>query len=597
MLRRIIQNDKQLFQFQLKQFNENPYFFLEIFIFKLPKANYLYSQVNMKYSPLFIFFFSTFFYLNAQNDSDEKMSNANEKAIYYLEKLQEHYGNGEYELHKTYTDSLQSISKEYGLSKMYIISLTNQAIYYNNKGQQQKSIPLFHTALEKCKEIPDDKKTKTVVLVNLGNTYYDIKLYTKAIDAMEKVLIVANFEENSGKIKAAALIGLSNSYSDLGELDKALDYLYQAKKLGEEINNNVVILSSVNDICDILYQQKKYAEAITIGNSALKYTKAEEPTKHRAWLFYNLGKSYFKLNEASLALTNLEEALAIGKKSENLEVEMYCHEYLAQVYESEGNIERSHEEQKAFIKTQAIFLNNTTQATQLELKKEIDDKDSEITENNKTISSLLKNKKMLIFSGSFALLILSGFLFFYVIQKKKEKKNILKIQAQYSLLKEEIQKYNKVGITKDIQPENISLSKNDRLKGIDELVEKVAAPYKNSSLSIEDRKLYKNSILELMKHEKPYLNASLNHSELANNLRISSHHLSEVLHYEFEQNFYNFINSYRIIEAQDQLKDPKNIHSKMIAIAFDSGFKSKTSFNRAFKNYTGLTPSEYKNSL
>uniref|UniRef100_UPI0025C5409B helix-turn-helix domain-containing protein n=1 Tax=Lacinutrix sp. TaxID=1937692 RepID=UPI0025C5409B len=62
-------------------------------------------------------------------------------------------------------------------------------------------------------------------------------------------------------------------------------------------------------------------------------------------------------------------------------------------------------------------------------------------------------------------------------------------------------------------------------------------------------------------------------------------------------NFYSFINSYRVLEVQNRIKNLKYKDSKIMAIAFDSGFNSKTSFNRAFKNHTGITPSEYRQNV
>ncbi|WP_291871695.1 AraC family transcriptional regulator [Maribacter sp.] len=530
------------------------------------------------FSFLFLLFLSLCTSIKAQDFSNktEIASTAQKRALFYLKKLQENYSNAEYELHKTYSDSLELVAKEHGLTKMHILSLTNQAIYFNNRAEQQKSILLYHTALEKCKIIPEDFKTRTVVLVNLGNTYYDIELYDKGIEIMEDVLEVANNAKNSTMIKAAALVGLSNNYSGLGELNKALDYAYRAKEIGEKNNNKGVIASAVNDICDILYQQKKYKKAIAVGNEALAYTDPEKPTKKRAWLLLNIGISYYKENNTSKALTYLKEANKIANSIKHLEIEMYCHEHLAQVYESLGDIKASHVEQKNYTKTRGIFLENTNKASQLDLKKEISDKEGEIVKGNETISLLLKNKKSLIVSGSIALLLLVGCLIFYIHLKKKEEKNKLLLQAQYTTLKKEIHNQN------NTQTKSSSINKKEVI------------PYQNSSLSKEDRLRYKNSLLEYMQDKKPHLNASINQSELAKKLNLSSHHLSEVLHYELEQNFYNFINSYRVIEAQNLLKNPKTMDSKMIAIAFDSGFKSKTSFNRVFKNYTGLTPSEYR---
>lgn len=56
--------------------------------------------------------------------------------------------------------------------------------------------------------------------------------------------------------------------------------------------------------------------------------------------------------------------------------------------------------------------------------------------------------------------------------------------------------------------------------------------------------------VEIRKKEKPNLDLDINQFNLANFLEISNHHFPEILHHSFEQNFYNFTNSYRINEAK-----------------------------------------------
>ena len=59
-------------------------------------------------------------------------------------------------------------------------------------------------------------------------------------------------------------------------------------------------------------------------------------------------------------------------------------------------------------------------------------------------------------------------------------------------------------------------------------------------------------------------------------------------------NFYEFVNSYPVDEIKKLLNDPEKKHFKMISLAYDTGFNSKASFNRIFKQLTNQTPSEYK---
>ena len=119
-------------------------------------------------------------------------------------------------------------------------------------------------------------------------------------------------------------------------------------------------------------------------------------------------------------------------------------------------------------------------------------------------------------------------------------------------------------------------------------------PYSNSYLKPEDHEDLMKRIVDYMEQEKPYLNPDLSQSDVAANLDIGVHVLSEVLNASFKMNFNSFMNIYRVNEVKNLIKNPKYKDYKIIAIGYEAGFKSKTSFNRVFKNIVGLTPSEYR---
>lgn len=93
---------------------------------------------------------------------------------------------------------------------------------------------------------------------------------------------------------------------------------------------------------------------------------------------------------------------------------------------------------------------------------------------------------------------------------------------------------------------------------------------------------------------KPYLNTELTMPLLAEQLKISPHHLSQVINEQYRLNFSDFINQHRIEEMKSRLSDPAYHHIKIEQIAFDTGFNSKSTFQAAFKKFTGTTPSTYR---
>ena len=103
----------------------------------------------------------------------------------------------------------------------------------------------------------------------------------------------------------------------------------------------------------------------------------------------------------------------------------------------------------------------------------------------------------------------------------------------------------------------------------------------------------KEKLLQFMEINKPYLKSDLKISELADSLSVPYHQLSQLINDEFLVNFYDFINKYRVEDAKRLLIE-NNRNFKILAIAYEVGFNSKATFNRVFKKFTDLTPSEFK---
>jgi AraC-like DNA-binding protein len=133
------------------------------------------------------------------------------------------------------------------------------------------------------------------------------------------------------------------------------------------------------------------------------------------------------------------------------------------------------------------------------------------------------------------------------------------------------------------------LTQSESLSGIQAFQKYAASRLKQSDCEAIIREL-----TLCMKTEKPYLTPSLSVDDLARKLKIPARHLSQAIHTCLNQNFYDFINSYRIEESKKYIRDESYSNQTLLAIAYDAGFNSKSVFNAAFKKNTGLTPKEYK---
>lgn len=94
-----------------------------------------------------------------------------------------------------------------------------------------------------------------------------------------------------------------------------------------------------------------------------------------------------------------------------------------------------------------------------------------------------------------------------------------------------------------------------------------------------------------------YQEPDLSLGTLAEKLNIHPHELSKIINGTFGKNFNDFVNEYRILEVTQKMQDSRFDRLTVLGIAFDSGFNSKSTFNRTFREITGKSPAVYKADL
>ena len=120
-----------------------------------------------------------------------------------------------------------------------------------------------------------------------------------------------------------------------------------------------------------------------------------------------------------------------------------------------------------------------------------------------------------------------------------------------------------------------------------------SAPYKNSSLNGQQAAVLLERIIKVMEAERPYLDQELTLARLSACTDLPAHTISQVLNAALGKSFYAFINEYRYKEVRKRLVARENQHLTILAIAFESGFNNKNTFNKVFKQHAGLTPSQF----
>ncbi|MBK8504647.1 MAG: helix-turn-helix domain-containing protein [Saprospiraceae bacterium] len=117
--------------------------------------------------------------------------------------------------------------------------------------------------------------------------------------------------------------------------------------------------------------------------------------------------------------------------------------------------------------------------------------------------------------------------------------------------------------------------------------------YRKSLLNKDLLQQYQDRLKQLMSTNKPYLDVNLTLRDLAEMIGIPANQLSQLLNEGFDQNFAEFVNTYRLEMFKSKVTDPNQRNLTILALAYESGFNSKTVFNTFFKKMMGQTPKAY----
>lgn len=503
----------------------------------------------------------------------------------YRKLSMEAYGLGDWEKVKDYSEIVLDIAIVHQLKEIEIRSLVNLAIYYQQTDQYELSLAKYLEAEDMTKLLPEDSYLRVLVKVNLGNLYNAIGDYGKVDTLMQKVLDLAKKQENHEQIELTTYNILGTSLLYQKRYEEAIRYFEKVKEMSIALQYKDATIRAMINISDCYVEMERYQDVLANSSKALLIFTEKESIETKALLLVTIVKAHMGLNEFDKALEPAKEVKEIAIAGNFLKIGMDTHQLLAQIYESRGDLEKSLEEQKNYTESREAYLSTLSKAQRLKVEKELESKTNVVEEQKESLSSLNTQKKIYISLGILfaVLLVVSTILF-------RRRKKILAFEA--SLLQEDKELLKNENETLKDTLNALARKIKDNTGNFDE--NETSESYKNSSLSEEERETYMQNILTYMDNEKPYLNPEIKQSDIANDLSMSVHTFSEVLNASFDKNFNHFINLYRVNEARKLMKSPKYNHYKVLAIGYEAGFPSKTSFNRIFKNLVGLTPSEYR---
>ncbi len=521
-------------------------------------------------------------------------------------------------------DSLKNLFKSSKVDTTKVnILIKISAKYMQDK--PEKALNYAHQAAELAKDVKF-RKGEAEALYQIAYYYYqrsDLK------DALEKFIIVEKFSEKhnikryllkainniavinarSGNIKLAleyfnkllkitentsatsewvlAILNIGNCYDQMGDLDKSIENFRKSYLLAKKFNFTYGENIALNNLSYCYSRQGKYAEAKKYSLESFKIAKATKDVELILETSGNLSDILNKLGDKNKALFYALEGIKIAEKINAKRQMQILYKNAAKYYAEMLDFKNAFEYQKKHQLISDTVFNeaNSKAIAELQTKYDIENKEKDLQ-----IKDLeLAEKNIQLFAETIIFILVFVTLIIVVVLYRKRnlaykdlvKKNLELVDAEEKFMLMKDRGLNEHPELKIIQMENVT---KNHLK------------YKNSTLSDNKKDKIMSDLTNLIETKKPFLDKDLTIEKLAGMLNLNGKYLSQIINEHFGENFSNFINELRIKEARRILISTEYAHLSLEAIGEMVGFHSKPSFNTAFKKYTGITPSFYKNN-
>ncbi len=401
--------------------------------------------------------------------------------------------------------------------------------------------------------------------------------YKIALEYFNKMLKLTN---NTKMIEkwVLSLVNIGNCYVALGNPEKSINFYLDANNIVEENNFEYGRGLVLNNLSYAYYLSKDYVKSEIYSVKAYQHAKKIKDVELILESSVNLTNVYIKLNKSDLAIKFASEGIIVAKKIQAKKQLKDLYEAMVEAYLTKADYKNAfmYQKQSNAIKDSIYNEHNAEHIAEMQAKYDTEKKNKEI--ELKETQLKMKDFQLIAASVIFVILVTAFVIVFNLFNKQK--------LANLDLVKRNLELVH--------AEHEINRIKNN-LKNIEG--EEHTNKYKNSTLSDNKKERLLVDLNNLMETDKPYLDKDLTIEKLATSLDINSKYLSQVINEEFNENFSNYVNEFRIKEARRLLIAEEYANYSIEAIANFVGFNSKPSFNAAFKKFTGITPSVFKDSM
>jgi tetratricopeptide (TPR) repeat protein len=474
-----------------------------------------------------------------------------------------------------YAEKELEFAKETGNSEDEVTALINIGACYSSLYNYDNVLNYNLIALNLSENI---KFTKGIILSNnnIGTVYNELSNYEKALEYYLKnynYFIENKLDTVSDYYFyfAICLNNIGQIYSDLGDLPKSIEYLNKSIEIHKNFDDNSLIIPTLINIGVSYLELRNYEMAEKKLLEAEEISRQGLINSNLAGALLNLGLLYTEMAEFELSLKYLEEGIKISAETQSGKLLSYGNYYLSLYYEKQKMFDSALVYHKKFkIIADSLFNEDLNfKIANMQVRYETEKKNNEIEIQKNTIFRKNITIAMLIF----AFLAISILMILFLIQYRDKK----------------------IAYDKIVQQNLKQLRKEKELKKNQE--EQIIA--ENKEFIEKDKYLSSRflSFIEQFEQQKPYLDSQITIETLAKQFDTNRTYLSQLINNNTKLNFNNFINKYRIEFALNMLSEPKYYNLSIEGIAQSAGFHSKSTFNNAFKNLIGITPSYFRDSI
>jgi len=523
---------------------------------------------------------------------EENNTSQNKDVIEIFIKLstQQLYDTANYYLNKNSYDTaliyynfiIKTIPSNADFIQQKILSKTyNRLAYiYVNLSDYRMAYDYFIKQLLICEKF-NLVEDESIVYGNIGVIYGMLKQYDIAKQYYLKSLDLGKDTLNSMLV----LNNLSVCEMLSGIYDNALFYLNKAISISNQ-NNGINLQSMLNNLGSYYQNKKQYDSAFYYFNLSLDYSKDNNDIKVETESLSNIGNLYFELNKTDSALYYID--LANKKAYENKFISVLAENFLtlSEIEKSKGRFENALKHYVNYTNLKDSIYNSEVfgSINFIQRQYEISKTDQQIEELviDRQIKENTIHYQKIILRIIISVSVLMGFvLLFIIVQNKKLKKAYNKLVDKNI----EILELQKGKGKETLNPKLVSTPENTNEK------------YKNKILSEKNQKELLSKILSFMENTSIICNPDFSMNILIESVQSKHVYVSYVLNHVIKKSFSSFLNSYRIREAQRLFSRQDTSKYTVESVANLIGYKSRNSFNEAFKEITGVTPGFYIKSL